>query len=390
MRTQSTARRVRRIRSASLELIAGGSEEDGFEFEPEAPAEPDFSDVPTTEPQEPTEAESETFTSYAQDELAEYEDLASPQPPTEEESAAFTSYARDELANYQDLASPDIPNEHDERVGASDDFGLDRPDYPDAPPIFTASDLADAGAGPTQEALLASQIDRWQAYQDLAMPPTLQQGELADCYLVSAVDAATNAPGGYQQMQMRILPVEGGFMEVGLRTRDDGPVVVSLQPPGPAEGSLGDERLRLIERAHAVMDLPGDINVSGNQLYLQSRLNDGGSSTAVMRSLGFEARGLYADEVASAVANRQPNQFFVFNTNIPDGENKEALLDMLEGYKASPWHGYPLAGTYRDPGTGENMYVLRNVWGFKHPLPVRESDLGLFLQGASRGTVPVR
>ncbi len=203
--------------------------------------------------------------------------------------------------------------------------------------------------------------------EDMTGPPRLNQGELADCFFVAAVNQVAATPAGEAHLRSLVQSLGDNLYEVIVHDKER-PAHVVLQGPGPV-GAAGDNELRVLERAAAVHYGVGatDMVAGERDLYEQSALGRGGFPATAFSMLGLDAVELSAQDALQAAARGDADAVVIASRAVAPGSVEEAALN---AYGLVPSHAYEYGGTRRDDATGEELVFLRNPWGTGSPAPI--------------------
>lgn len=379
---------VRRLvlKSAALDQVSGGADDDFGIPAPDYPTEAPTFDV---QPSDYTGGPSEADIQQTQADIAQnYQDLASPSPSAE---PAYHPPAEPTLANVEHLQPP---QEFGQQFGPQQ--------YAPQPPTFNLSP-SDYTGGPSEADILRNRIDIAQNYEDAASPGRLNQGNVGDCFIVSTLNDVNRTPDGQAHLASRITDLGDGFHQVSLNDRYGQPQNILVQDPTPGVGSTGDQNLRLFERAFAVSNTPDLGGTTDRELY--ANINHGGWPSSAMAQLGLSSNyngGSPAEyNPAQAITTYEGNggtvngvTMTLNSLGVPEHPSTgdeiraaNAQRDLMSQYNILGPHAYEVAMTYRDPGTNEPMAVLRNPHGFNQPLPIPQSQLGSLFSSFSYGRV---
>ena len=222
-----------------------------------------------------------------------------------------------------------------------------------------------------------------QVYKDGASLGDVNQGYLANCYLIAAMGAiAMQRPDLIESM---IKDNGDGTATVMLYTHDQAlappgegkatPVRVSLKMPStdgksPVYAKSPTRELwpSLIEKAYVVLYKGGDYQGA----------NSGGSTTEAMsamlgtQSSDFAIASKSDDELMTTLTGllKSGKPVAAASLDKEDLKNDAALRDLADERQVYPWHAYVVKRVDAKAGVVE----LHNPWGSSHPSPLSVDD----------------
>ncbi|MFT7621148.1 MAG: hypothetical protein ACI9WU_000309 [Myxococcota bacterium] len=209
----------------------------------------------------------------------------------------------------------------------------------------------------------------------------VQQGYLADCFLVAAMGAvAKQRPDIIQRMfvdhgdgtvTVTLHTMKSGWLvpfgtagstEHNIRVKKDLPVNGSASKPTYAKGKDGQLWPGLLEKAYVHLKAKGEyqgVNKGGHTTDALETIT--GSKARSFKSVGKTDEALLI-ELTKALADKKPVASGSFSKN--DIKTNETLKKMATDRDVAAWHAYVV------DDVKDGLIYMKNPWGKRHPKPL--------------------